>query len=287
MDIDAGRTDAFRHILVDRPSDRIFRITLNRPEKRNALSNALRGELFEALVLADRDASIHVTILRGGEKAFSAGYDLSADANKDQPFFTSAGIGNWPRHVVDGGFFIWDLAKPVIAQVAGYCLAGGMELAQSCDLVFAAEDAKIGYPPVRSISPPDNQFFPWVMGLRKAMYLMLTGDAISGRQAVEYGFANACFPAPDLDEAVLAVAKRIANVPTDLLQFNKRSVHRQMDLMGLRAAIRAGTEMQALACYSETTQRFFQSIQQAGLTGALSERDAKFGDYRTAPKEGG
>ena len=122
-------------ILVDRPADRVARITLNRPEKRNAMSNALRTQMFAALETADCDPDISVIILRGAGSCFSAGYDLSSDVHDDQPWYTAGGLGNWPRHVTEGCFRIWDLAKPVIGQVHGYCLAGGTELAASCDLL--------------------------------------------------------------------------------------------------------------------------------------------------------
>jgi len=270
----------FIHILVDEPLPTVSRITLNRPESRNALNNVLRTELYSQLEANDRDPDIKVTVIRGAGKAFCAGYDLKANNRKDQPFHTAPGDGNWARHVVDGFFRVWDLAKPVIAQVHGYCLAGGTELATSCDLVYVAEDAKIGYPVVRSMSPPDNQFFPHLLGLRNAMEMMLTGDAISGVEAAEQGFANRAFPIEDLESKVLEIAGRIAQVPTDLQQMNKRAVHRQMELMGIRAAIRSGTEIQALAFHTESTQKHFKELA-AGLTEALTSRDQKFGDYRT------
>jgi enoyl-CoA hydratase len=188
--------------------------------------------------------------------------------------------------VVEGFFRIWDLAKPVIAQVHGYCLAGGTELATACDLVYVAEDAKIGYPVVRSISPPDNQFYPWIVGLRRAMELMLTGDHMSGAEAVECGFANRHFPQAELEDAVLASAERVARTPSDLQQVNKRAVHRQMDAMGIRAGIRAGTEMQQLATFTRTTQAHLAELRE-NLTGALSKRDAEYGDYRTSGKPDG
>ena len=186
--------------------------------------------------------------------------------------------------MVDGFFRVWDLAKPVIAQVHGYCLAGGTELATSCDLVYCAEDAMIGYPVVRSMSPPDNQFFPHLLGLRNAMEMMLTGDAISGIEAAEQGFANRAYPIEDLEHSVLEIAERIAKVPTDLQQMNKRAVHRQMELMGVRAAIRSGTEIQALAFHTESTRAHFKELA-AGLTDALSKRDGQFGDYRTTTND--
>ncbi|MEE2893679.1 MAG: enoyl-CoA hydratase-related protein [Pseudomonadota bacterium] len=267
-------------IVVDRPLGGVQRITLNRPEKRNPLSNALRGELFDALLAGDRDPEVKCSILRGAGGHFSAGYDLKQNAAEGQPFYTPPGLGNWPRHVVDGFFFINDLAKPVIAQVEGYCLAGGTELATACDLVYCAEDAKIGYPVVRAISPPDNQFYPWIVGLRRAMEMMLTGDSISGREAVDCGFANRAHPAEALEAAVLDVARKIARVPTDVQQFNKRAVHRQMELMGFRAAVRAGTELQALAMLGDSARAHLRDIRDGGLTQALSKRDAAYGDYR-------
>ncbi|QIB65948.1 enoyl-CoA hydratase-related protein [Kineobactrum salinum] len=274
----------YNYILVDHPEDSLLRITLDRPEKRNALSNKLRSELFDALERADRDSNVRVIIIRGAGKCFSAGYDLSSDPSQDLPYHTAGSDGFWPRHVVDGCFKIWDLSKPVIAQVHGYCLAGGSELAAACDLVCIADTAQVGYPPVRSISPPDNQFFPWMIGMRRAMMLMLTGDAMTGQQAVDFGFANLVFPESDLESGTLALAQRVAKIPPDLQQMNKRSVHRQMDAMGMRAGIRAGTEMQALAMHSATTQAYIQEMM-TGLTTALSKRDAEFGDYRESKSD--
>ena len=271
-------------VLVDHPCKGIQRITLNRPEKRNALNNPLRGALLAALESGDADPDIHVSIIRGAGPSFSAGYDLAADLSADQPFHTAAGLGNWPRHVTEGCFRIWDLAKPVIGQIHGYCLAGGTELAMACDLVYVAEDAQIGYPAVRAISPPDNQFFPWLIGMRRAMEMMLTGDSISGLEAVDYGFANRAFPQDKLEHAVTQVAARIAQIPADLQQINKRAVHRQMEIMGARAGIRAGTELQVLATLTESTQAHLKELAQ-GLNTALDKRDGKFGDYRGKPTE--
>ena len=274
-----------QHIIVDKPLEGVSRITLNRPDSRNALNNTLRGEIYSTLEANDNDESIRVTIIRGAGKAFCAGYDLKSNTNLDRPFHTAGGDGSWARHVVDGAFRVWDLAKPVIAQVHGYCLAGGTELATSCDLVYVAEDAQIGYPVVRSMSPPDNQFFPWIVGMRRAMEMMLTGDAITGTEAVQHGFANRAFPIDQLETEVLRVAETVAKVPTDLEQMNKRAVHRQMELMGMRAAIRQGTEIQALAFHTDSTRAHFKELA-AGLTDALSKRDGKFGDYRTSDDEG-
>jgi enoyl-CoA hydratase len=273
-------------IRVDDPRPGVRRITLNRPEKRNALDNRLRGELFAALEQADREDAVRVSVVRGAGPCFSAGYDLAQDPREGQPWFTAAGDGAWPRHVVEGWFRIWDLRKPVIAQVHGHCLAGGSELATACDLVYVAEDAQIGYPPVRLMSPPDMQFHPWLVGMRRALELMLTGDAISGAEAARIGFANRAFPTAELEERVLEIAERVAVIPTDLQQLNKRSVHRAMEIMGLRAAVRAGTEIQALGFHQRSSREYMKRFAE-GVTQALDQRDAAFGDYRVGKRRGG
>ena len=233
-------------IEIDEPKPRVRRISLNRPEKRNALNHALRGDILRALQEHDQDPDVSVTILRGNGKSFCAGYDLgNGNEGLDMPYFTAAGEGAWPRHVTDGWMGIWDLAKPVIAQVHGYCLAG----------------------------------------MRTAMKMMLTGDSISGSEAARLGWANEAFPIDSLEENVLQVAERIARLPSDVLQLNKRIVHRGMETMGIRTAIRLGTEMCALGIHTETMARFIKEIQDNGLTAALTERDAKFGDYRTAAEQ--
>jgi enoyl-CoA hydratase len=246
----------YEFLLVDTPAEGVRRITLNRPEKRNAISTPLRTELLHALQAHDNDPDVRVTILCGAGPCFSAGYDLSSSLMEDPPIYSAPGDGQWARQVNDSWFSLWDLAKPVIAQIHGYAIAGATELASACDLVYVAEDARISYPVVRVASPPDWQYHTVLLGMRRAMELMLTGDAIDGIEAARIGFANRAYPADRLAEEVLAVAARIAGVPSDLTQINKRSVHRAFDIWGARAAIRAGTELQALARYTETARRF-------------------------------
>ena len=269
-------------VLVDDPAPHVRRLTLNRPEKRNALNHPLRGLLVEELQRADLDDDVRATIIRGAGTCFSAGYDLGGgNEGHEYPHFTAPGEGQWPRHVTETWMGIWDLQKPVIAQVHGYCLAGGSELATGCDLVYVAEDAQMGYPAVR-FGVPDMQFHAWLLGMRAAMEMMVTGDSISGTEAVRLGWANRAFPATELDAAVLAVAERIAKLPPDIVALNKRTVHRAMDHMGLRQSIRAGTDLCALGIHQESFEVFITEMRTKGLTAALQERDAPFGDYRTA-----
>jgi enoyl-CoA hydratase len=244
---------SYETILVDSPAEHVARITLNRPEKRNAISTPMRVELLDVLRSHDHDPEVRVTIVRGAGVCFSAGYDLGGGPMMEgSPFYSAPGDGQWARQANDTWFSIWDLAKPVISQIHGYAIAGATELASACDLVYVADDAQISYPVVRLMSPPDWQYHTVLLGMRRAMELMLTGDPISGVEAAAIGFANRSFPAESLESSVLAVAERVAGVPSDLTQINKRSVHRAFDVWGARAAIRAGTELQALAGHTAT-----------------------------------
>jgi enoyl-CoA hydratase len=270
-------------LLIDDPRPRVRRLTLNRPEKRNALNDALRGALFDALRDADADRTVSVVVIRGAGTSFSAGYDLGSP-NSDVERRIAKQDGWWSRHVVNNWFEMWDMSTPIIAQVHGYCLAGGSELATACDLVYVAEDAKIGYPPVRLMSPPDMQWQTWMMGLRRGMEALLTGDSMSGVEAVDYGFANRAHPLDELDDAVLAMAERITKVPSDLLALNKRAAHRAMEAMGIRTGIRATAEIQALGFHQKSSAEYMRSFRERGVTAALSERDAAFGDYREAER---
>jgi enoyl-CoA hydratase len=246
----------FDTILLDTPAEGVSRITLNRPDKRNAISTQLRGELLTALEANDFDDAVRVTVIRGGGVCFSAGYDLGGDLMAEPPFHTAPGDGQWSRHVTQNWFAFWDLAKPVIAQVHGYAIAGATELAQACDLVYVADDARIGYPIVRVASPPDWQYHMPLLGMRRSMEIMLTGEDLTADEAVSIGWANKAFPADELDDSVLDVARRIAAVATDLAQINKRLVHRQAEIMGVRSAIRAGSEFQALAGHQKSVESF-------------------------------
>jgi enoyl-CoA hydratase len=273
-------TDNEPVLLVDDPAPKIRRLTLNRPAKRNALNDELRGALFDALRAADRDPDVSVIVIRGAGSCFSAGYDLGSGGNHGVERSIATVDGWWSRHVVNNWFEMWDMATPIIAQVHGYCLAGGTELATACDLVYVAEDAQIGYPPVRLMSPPDMQWQTWMMGLRHGMEALLTGDSMTGIEAAQRGFANRAHPLDELEGAVLAIAERVAKIPLDLLALNKRSAHRAMDAMGIRTGIRAGADIQAMGFHQPASREYLKSFATKGVTGALSERDRQFGDYR-------
>jgi len=253
-------------------------VTINRPERRNAIDPATSAELKDAFEAFKADDDLWVAILTGaGDKAFSAGADLLAMSQSlsgkggDAVAMTAAFAG------ITRGYECW---KPIIAAIHGYCLAGGSELATCCDLVYVADDAQMGYPAVR-FGVPDNHFHAWFIGMRKAMEMMITGDSLSGRECVRLGWANDCFPLDQLEEKVLAVALRIASVPPDLVQINKRVVHRQMEIMGLHTGIRVGSELCALGTHQKSLHEVLAQTREKGLKGALQSRDEPFGDYRT------
>jgi enoyl-CoA hydratase len=266
-------------VIADDPREKVRRLTLNRPDKRNAMSNSLRRVLFDELRRADQDREISVVVIRGAGPSFCAGYDLAPEPNDPLPRPVALRDGFWSRSLVEGWLEMMDMSTPIIAQVHGYCLAGGSELAAACDLVYVADDATIGYPPVRTMSPPDFLWQPWLLGWRGAMEALLTGDSMTGTDAVAAGYANRAYPAADLEDEVLAVAGRVAKIPGDLLALNKRTVHRALEAMGMRTGIRATTELQALGLHQRSSLEYMPKLRTMGVKGAVADRDQPFGDY--------
>lgn len=149
---------------------------------------------------------------------------------------------------------IMDLSKPVIAQVHGACLSAGSELASACDLVYVTPSASIGYPEVRNYGLPDMQMYPWLTGMRNALAIMLLAETMDGTTAVQRGWATAVYPEEELEAKVLERARRVAKIPSDLLAYNKRSVHRAFEAQGMRTNLRHGTDLEALMWHSNSAQ---------------------------------
>jgi enoyl-CoA hydratase len=232
-------------IVTEAAADGVRRITLNRPEKRNAIDNALRRELLEALQQADRDETVRVSILCGAGKCFSSGYDLKSDLNAEQPYFSPDVGMTWARHVSQGWLSIWDLAKPVIAQVHGYAMAGGLELVGACDLVYAAKDARFSHPVTRFAGLPDFPWFAAKLETRHAMELHLTGREYVGEDAVRVGLVNQLFEADELDQRVLEIASGMATSLPEVLTVQKRYVYTALEARGGRAVVRTGNDLAA------------------------------------------
>ena len=253
----------YQTLLVDEPAPRVRRITLNRPEKRNAISNALRGELLRALQEADRDDGVSLSILRGAGPCFSSGYDLKSDLGADQPYFT-ANVGlQWARHVSEGWMSLWDLAKPVIAQIHGFAMAGGLELAGACDLIYAASDAKLSHPVLRIAGLPDFAWFPVMLEPRHALELHLTGRVYTGEEAERIGLVNRAFAPAELEARVLEIASAMAQTPPGVLAVNKRYVHSALEARGARSVIRTGGDLQAgphLQALRQSAEQIFGKV---------------------------
>ena len=216
---------AYETIIVEKERGRA-RITLNRPEKLNALSRQLQSELAAALRDADNDTRVHCVILRGAGRAFSAGYDLTPErrlegesgAEPDQ----YAEVYRSSQSFDDDTFrmeeaqrdrmTIFDMHKPVIGQLHGYCIAGGTDLILLSDIVVAAEDAQIGFPPVRAMGGPPAHMWTYLVGPQWAKYMLLTGDFISGAQAQEIGLVWRAVPAEQLEESVEELADKMAMI---------------------------------------------------------------------------
>ncbi|MFI0406829.1 crotonase/enoyl-CoA hydratase family protein [Actinomadura sp. 3N508] len=272
--------EKFRTIRAERV-DGVLRITLNRPERRNALSPELQDELLDAVREAQYDTSIRVILIRGAGPSFCAGYDLGPDpsapprADYKMPETIEEDVAlcmtfgeKWGR--------LWHSRIPVIAQVHGYCVAGGTDLALHCDMIIAADDARLGFPPVRSQGGPPTHMWVYHAGPQWTKRLLLTGDTISGKKAAEVGLVLESVPAEELDDHALALATRVSHIGHDLLAHNKRIVNLAVELMG------RGT-MQTLAAIHDTLGHnapeafeFNERLRTDGLRAAVAERDGKF-----------
>jgi len=277
--------------------DRVARITLNRPEKRNALTPAMIEELHEALVEADALSDVNVVVLEGAGKDFCAGYDLAGAyaGRKAEQGADTGGVDESRYRTTTGTMdddcwsmeqtqrltlMLFDMHKPVIAKVHGNCLAGGTDLALLCDMVIAAEDAKIGFPATRANGTPPSQMWFYHVGPQWTKRILMTGDSLWGRDAARIGLVLDAVPADQLEREVGELARRISCVDSELLAAHKRIVNMAMELQGARTLQRLATEMDARAHLAKGPRRsqFKADMAEHGLKVALSNRDEPFGD---------
>jgi enoyl-CoA hydratase len=266
--------------------ERVARLTLNRPEKLNALSFELRRELVDALKRAEADDEVSVLLISGEGRSFCSGYDITPDQSgrAGEPpagWVGSQHFDSWTdqfaRSCVRDWLTIWDLLKPVVAKVHGHCLAGGTELMSMCDIAFVADDAQIGYPPMRGMTTPDTLYFPWKVGMAHAKYLQLTGNSVSGKEAAAMGWVAKSFPADELDAAVERELRAISSIAPDLLAANKASLNQAYEIMGFRTALANGPQWHALSARLRPGAGEFGKISaEKGLKAALDWRDGAF-----------
>ena len=257
----------------------VRRLTLNRPASLNALTSELMDALDDAFAAAAADEEVRVVILRGAGRAFCAGYDLKQDADEG-----TKDAAEWHRELDRDTrrlLRILELPKPVIASVHSYCLAGAMDLMLACDLAVAADDAVFGYVDIRFGSGIVSMFLPWIVGVRAAKELVLTGeDRIPAAEAHRIGLVNRVVRRDELDDATLALAEEIAKNEPFVVGTMKASVNRVWQLSGLRAALDANVELDVMieAANLPARDEFRHITQEEGLKAAIAWRDARYRD---------
>ncbi len=263
------------------------RITLNRPEKLNALSIQLQEELNHALWEADNDNRVHTVILRGAGRAFSAGYDLTprplVERDADDHTRDGRSFDDDAWRMEQGQrlrMAIFDMHKPVIAQIHGYCVAGGTDVALLCDMIIAADDTLIGFPPARAQGALPNNMWLYNVGPQWAKRLMLSGDFVTGADAAKIGLVLKAVPLDLLEQEVEGLADRLSMIDTELLSANKRIINIGLEIMGARTLQRIATENDARAHLAPSVAEFGARSREQGLKAALQWRDTKFGDQR-------
>jgi enoyl-CoA hydratase len=258
-------------------------LTLDRPARLNAIVPALIEDLGTALDRAEQDDAVRAIRLRGAGRSFCAGYDIEWGAEAmeaeegGRPWDPMADYRMMSRFV--GAYMrLWNCPKPVIAQVHGHCVGGGTDFALCSDLIVCADDCRIGYPPARVWGSPTTAMWVYRVGLERSKRLLLTGDALDGRTAVEWGLASESHPPADLEQAGLALAKRVALLPANQLQMMKLLVNQAIEQMGLPTTQLIGTLLDGAARHTPEGLQFTAAAM-ADVRAAVAERDAPFGDY--------
>ena len=259
--------------------ERIARITLNRPERLNAINDAMPGEIRRAVEQANADDEVHVIVLQGAGRAFCAGYDLKAYAEGATPLIQEM---PWDpmqdyrimKQFTDDFFSIWRSYKPVICKVHGYAVAGGSDIALCADIVVMAEDARIGYMPARVWGCPTTAMWVYRLGAEKAKRMLLTGDTIDGVTAKAWGLVYDAVPASRLDDAVNALAERMAAVPKNQLMMQKLMINQAYENMGLANTQLIATLFDGITRHTPEGVWFKRHAEAHGFHAAVEWRDS-------------
>ena len=267
--------------LIYETAGRIARITLNRPERLNAIDERMPGEIRAAVERANADDGIHVIVLQGAGRGFCSGYDLKAFA---ETAGENPGVQSMPwdpmidyrfmKQCTDDFFSLWRSYKPVICKVHGYAVAGGSDIALCADIVIMAEDAKIGYPPARVWGCPTTAMWVFRIGAEKAKRMLLTGDLVDGRSAKEMGLVYDAVPAAELDAAVDALASRMAGVPKNQLMMQKLMINQAYENMGLASTQMIATLFDGITRHSPEGMWFKAYSEAHGFHEAVRLRDS-------------
>lgn len=264
---------------------RVRRLTLNRPDKLNALSQQLLDELVAEIGSAEKSEDTHVIILRGAGRSFCAGYDMaatgavvSADVDISSPSFVTrdqSKLIDKNRHCLDR---FWQCRIPIIAQIHGHCLAGGTDVVLNCDFVIAADTTKIGYPPLRYFGTPFSQMWLYHLGPQWTKRLLLTGDTISGKRAAEIGLIQDAVPLDELDAHTLLLAERMSLIGRELLIMGKHVVNQGVELQGRSVLQSIAASQDAIGHASASAADFRGDVAAKGFAKAIAERNAAFGN---------
>lgn len=269
-------------IAADPANPRVARLRLNRPERFNAITHEMPGEIRAAVEWANQAKEVHVIVVEGAGKGFCGGYDLAdtAEQHMDHPCQQEAypwdpmvDYGTMKRYTEDF-MSLWRSAKPTIAKVHGAAVAGGSDIALCCDLLVMADDARIGYMPTRVWGCPTTAMWTYRLGATRAKQMMFTGDVINGKTAAEWGLANMAVPAETLDAATMQLANRIAGVPSSHLAMHKMVVNQVMLTMGLEQTQMLATVFDGVTRHNPEGLWFRRYAQEQGFKAAVQWRDS-------------
>ena len=261
--------------------DRVATITLNRPERLNAINLAMPGEIRRAVETAEADRNVHVIVLKGAGKGFCGGYDLVDFAEtegevtglQEMPWDPTVDYG-FMKRCTDDFMALWRSRKPVICQIHGAAAAGGSDIALCCDLIVMAENARIGYPPARVWGVPTTMMWVYRLGPENAKRMLFTGDLIDGVEAARMGLVLKAVPEDALAREVAALCGRIKGVPRNQLMMTKMAVNQAYENMGLQTTQMFATLFDGVARHSPEGLWFRRRAQEAGFKKAVEERDS-------------
>jgi enoyl-CoA hydratase len=266
--------------LLYETDDRVATITLNRPDRLNAINDEMPSEIRQAVEQADRDDDVHVIVITGAGRAFCSGYDLkeyaeadSAPYSQEMPWDPMIDFDLMYRNTQDF-MALWRSSKPTIAKIRGFAVAGGSDIALCCDLIVMADDAKIGYPPARVWGCPTTAMWFYRVGAERAKRMLFTGDLVTGPEAKEMGLVINSVPETELDESVRQLADRIKGVPRNQLMMQKLMVNQAYENMGLTSTQMLATLFDGITRHSPEGTWFKQRAEQVGFQRAVAERDS-------------
>ena len=264
---------AYETILLDKdPNDAFAILTLNRPDKLNAINKTVIHEIVHAVKACSADPGINALVIRGAGRSFSAGYDLQGgDFDVDIEFWREDMTEN-----AEAWLEVYRAPIPVVASVHGYALAGALELMMSCDLAIVADTAKFGEPEVRHNSGPPTLMMPWLLASRDARWLMYTGDLVDAQEALRMHLVNKVVPAAELEEATLKLARKLARMPAPAIKFAKASLNQQQMIAGLRNSWDYNVEAMAALHTSTKGREWMAKLAKMSLKEYLEFRDAPF-----------